>query len=97
MSLGQGRVPRSFTKSLLSDQHVVGVVWTLVYVDPLRTTVGEPKKECVERINLGVEEANREWGFPISYVKGQFRRFIPEERRARRGEDGDMASGQELD
>lgn len=62
------------------EEQVVGVVWALVYVDPLRTTAGEPKEEYVGRMNLGIEEAGREWGLPSRYVRAQIRRFIPEER-----------------
>lgn len=61
------------------EQVVVGVVWALVYVDRWRTAVGRPKVEYVGRMNRGVEEADREWGLPRSYVRTVVRKFIPEE------------------
>lgn len=61
------------------EQVVVGFVWALVYVDRWRTAVGRPKGEYVGRMNRGLEEADREWGLPSSYVRTVVRKFIPEE------------------
>ncbi|KAI0532258.1 hypothetical protein GGR58DRAFT_490890 [Xylaria digitata] len=45
----------------------------LVYVDSHRITPSTPKKECVGRMNVGIEEAR----LPASYVNDVIRPYIP--------------------
>ncbi|KAK8104238.1 uncharacterized protein PG998_011271 [Apiospora kogelbergensis] len=56
----------------------VGSLSALVYIDYHRVKADRPRAEYVSRMNLGIEEARRDWGLPGSYIAHVMREFIRE-------------------
>ena len=50
---------------------------SLVYVDIEKKLEGEPVKEYIYRMNMGIKDALKE-GIPADYIKKYLRPFIPE-------------------
>jgi ATP-dependent phosphoenolpyruvate carboxykinase len=63
-------------KTLVKDFDIEEEERVLVYVDEMRTTVGEPKAEYVGRMNRGIRES-MELGLPEKWVEEVMRKFIP--------------------
>ncbi|KAI1455774.1 hypothetical protein F4805DRAFT_259779 [Annulohypoxylon moriforme] len=53
-------------------------VRVLVYIDFKRVSSSAPRKEYVDRMNRGIDEAMEQWGLPKAYVDSVIRPFIPE-------------------
>ncbi|KAF2035142.1 hypothetical protein EK21DRAFT_96918 [Setomelanomma holmii] len=62
----------------------------LVYIDRVRITPDEPKKEYVYRMNQGIEDA-LDLGVPEGYVEAVMRRYIPAPGKDGGEENGEMA------
>ena len=77
-------VPQIYTKEMLVIDLQSGVsgekslVPSLVYVDGKRVEEGEPRKEYIHRMNMGISDA-AERGLPRWYIDKYIRRFIPAE------------------
>ena len=77
-------VPQLYTKEMLGiDLHSVAngersLVQSLVYVDGRRVEEGEPRKEYIHWMNMGINDAVAR-GLPRWYIDKYIRRFIPAE------------------
>lgn len=81
-------VPISYEKKIISVQHFGAggdsgqkggeyeIVDALVYVDFQRVTEDKPRKEYIDRMNMGIGDALKE-GVPKEYVERYMRPFIP--------------------
>ena len=52
-------------------------VEVLAYVDFNRVSPSTPRREYIDRMNRGIQEAVRAWGLPTVYVDEVMRPFIP--------------------
>jgi gamma-glutamylcyclotransferase len=74
-------VPTAYTKHIVgielqSENDEGSVVQGLAYVDEIRTKEGEPRKEYVYRVNMGINDAASR-GLPRWYIDKYMRAFIP--------------------
>jgi gamma-glutamylcyclotransferase len=69
----EGVATGSYRKELLSVEVGDSSRDCLVYIDPIEDE-GVPKAEYVERINMGIEDAE----LPPEYVRDSIRKFVPE-------------------